>query len=175
MKIDPRRCQFAEIPAEFRNPDEVSRIVVTNMRRLLPFAVAAALLVVGCKSVDPEKEVQGTWTVTNATATNANPQIQQAMKALNGATYEIKPDHKFKYTAMNVPVEGDWSVSGRSLTMSPKTVMNQPIETMKNQLKQMGQGKLADKLGEPTVLTLKEDNKTLEVSKDGVSMTLTKK
>ena len=148
-----------------------------SMRKLAMFALLAAVAV-GCKP-SPEKQVQGSWKASDvqlpAQLAN-NPMASMLKSQLGGATLEVKPDKKYTLSVGGQPVEGDWSITGRSASFLAKTFAGQSAADIAKMTQGGGANMAAvtSALDKPSTLTLSDDGKTLKGEMLNFSFTFTK-
>jgi len=137
---------------------------------------AVALTLAGC-AASPEKQVVGKWkgSVTLPPNMAKDPRAGMLKGMFSNLTLEVKEDKKFTLTMM-VPIEGTWSVSGKSLTLQPTKIMGMDVKQAQEMAKK--QGRSATSMDKPMKMTLSEDGKTLTAenpeSSQGGSMTFTR-
>ncbi|MGV3616582.1 MAG: hypothetical protein ACO1SV_14735 [Fimbriimonas sp.] len=140
------------------------------MRKLVPLAALVVVVAVGCKP-KLEDQVVGSWSgPNNSTVVVAKEKTWTSDIPAGGMTLKIK---------------GDWTVNGDSITMTPKTVNDQPAAQVAKQMTDMGK-----KMGLPKAqldqmndlvkaddFKLSDDGKTLTLKnpRQGQAVTLTKK
>ncbi len=118
-----------------------------------------------------EEKVVGKWTgkVTMPETKKDDPaaKMAEAFAGMMNMTLEVKKDKTFAMTAMIVPVEGTWAVSGDKLVCTPTKVMGMTIDEAKKmadeQAKKQGAalGTKADEMNKPMEFVVSADGKTL--------------
>lgn len=132
--------------------------------------VPTMLLVSGCKP-SVEDQIVGTWKVTSATL---SPEVDKGLmagqlkSALNSATLSFSKEPKtFSLNMAGAPMEGDYTISGNTITLNTTKVGGQTLDQVKQLMKTMKQDAVADSLGKPWPFTLSEDGKTLSSTAEG--------
>lgn len=141
-----------------------------KMRFVLPIALLVIVLA-GCKAGGGEAAVIGKWKsdIKTSASTSNDPQakMMQSLMSIMSMDVEIKADHKYKMTVMGmVPIEGDWSMSGSTVTLDPKTVMGVSTEEFLKEQKAKNPGTMAatnaNQGTQQMILELQSDGKTLK-------------
>jgi len=80
-------------------------------------------------------------------------------------TLDLKADHKFTLV-MVMPISGDWSLSGNTITLTPKTIMGLTFEEAKKEQEKQA------KVGSGTFMKTDDQNKPiqLQVQPDGKTL-----
>lgn len=138
-----------------------------KMRFVLPVALLV-LVLVGCKS-GGEAAVIGKWKSeikVDSSQTGPGAQLLQAIGGM-AMDVEFKSDHKYRMTvAAMIPIEGDWSMSGNRVTLTPKTIMGMSVEDAVKQAKQKNPSAMAmagpSQQTQPMLLDLQSDGKTMK-------------
>jgi hypothetical protein len=131
-----------------------------------------ALALAGCKSTVTEASLVGTYKgeikMPEASKDDPMAKMGEAMLGMLAGSLklELKADHKFTLVMM-LPISGDWSLSGNTVTLTPTTVMGLTFEeARKEQEKQQkaGGGTLmkTDDQDKPIQLQVSPDGKTLK-------------
>ena len=144
------------------NPFLAWRIVFV-MRKIALFAVIA-VAAVGCKP-SPEKQIVGSWKATDvqlAGPMGNNPAFAAMKSQLNGAVLSMKEDKKYSITVAGQAIDGEWTISGRTATLQPKTMGGRSIADIEKQAKQMGMGAMAGAMSKASSANLSEDGKSLD-------------
>ncbi len=80
---------------------------------------------------------------------------------------ELKEESKFTMTVMGMPIEGDWALSGKQITLTPKTFMGLNSEEMKKEgAKNGGTMAKSGDMDKPFKLEIQSDGKTLKAIDD---------
>ena len=135
----------------------------------LPFIVALALVLTGCQPTS--SKIPGTWT------------------ASGGGSMVINADNKFVMTAGGQPLNGTWSLTEKTITMTVDTVAGKPIKEaiveLENNLYMAPADQVANMQqmidamkkmqAEGFTGTISEDGKVLTTTVAGTSQTWNKK
>ena len=145
--------------------------------------VASSLLLLalaGCSN--KESQLEGKWKFKDlSTPSSQNPQAAQSIKNMLGSmSLEFKKDKTYAMT-VGVAMEGNWTLSGNTVSMKPTKVMGMDIATVKKQAAASGKmtTQQSDQIDKGMTATLSDDGKTLTMAGNGGasgggSMTLTK-
>src|SRR5947209_2279679 len=114
----------------------------SNCRIPIMACLILIIAIAGC--ANREAQLVGKWKVKmdvskQASANTGKPEdlgkaMGNAMGAMFGAmiNMELKQDHTYTMTVMFFPVEGKWSLSGDTVTLTPEKVMGMPAGSMKS-------------------------------------------
>ena len=131
----------------------------------------AALLVSGCKG-GGEAAVIGKWKGEIKMPENQKDdpaaKFAEAFASMLNMDLEMKEDHTYKMVVMIISMEGNWSMSGNTVTLTPKTIMGlTPEEFKKEQEKKNPNAVTLSKnedMVKPMTLTLAGDGKSMTAS-----------
>lgn len=124
--------------------------------------VVAVAGLAGCKK-GVEAQLEGKWTMSKAPNVDPkNPAAAMIQGMMKSVTIEFKKDHKFSMTMM-IPIEGTYSVSGNSVSLSPTSIMGMSMDQIKSQSKNNPAMAKSGDMDKPMNATLSEDGKTLTV------------
>lgn len=133
----------------------------------------SCLLLAGCNK---GTDVTGKWTgaVTPPAGKENDPAAAMAKKMLGDISLELKADKTYSMTMM-FAIEGTWTQSGSTVTLTMTKAMGQDVATL--QKAAAAQGKSSNDMVKPLVLTLSADGKTMTGSSNngqGGGMTFTR-
>lgn len=127
-----------------------------------------------------EEKVVGKWTgnmkMPEAKKDDPAAAMAQAFGSMMKMDLELKKDKTFAMTAMIIPIEGTWAISGNKVIATPTKVMGMAIDEAKklaaDQAKKQGTAlaaKQADEMNKPMELTISPDGKTLTMKGTGAT------
>lgn len=141
------------------------------MRTLLVSSLLL-LCLVGCKGGPSEKDLIGRWSgapkLPESDKDNPMGKMGEAMLSMFTFDLELKEKNKFTMTVMIIPIEGDWTLSGNTVTLEPKTVMGLTPEKFAEQQKKNNPGSMAstNQVDKPIRLEIQPDGKTMKALDD---------
>lgn len=139
-----------------------------GMKALVLVLSLLAVLLVGCSGASQQSLVgkyKGEFKMPEAEKDNPMAKMAEGMMGLFSFDLELKAENKFTMTVMMMPIGGDWSLSGKTITLTPKTVMGlTPEEFEKQNAKKGGTSTTAKEgtLDKPIRLEVQEDGKSLK-------------
>lgn len=146
------------------------------MRTFVGLGVVAALMLAGCASESVESKLVGKWKgqieMPEAKKDDPAAAMAQAFGSMMNMEIEFLKDKTFKMTAMIVPIEGTWTVSGNKITATPTKVMGMSVDDAKkmasDQAKKDGQSlSVSDDMNKPIDIEISPDGKTLTMTGTG--------
>ncbi|MBC8063992.1 MAG: hypothetical protein H7Y17_04125 [Chlorobia bacterium] len=142
------------------------------MKLIALFLCVVAIATVGCKGAPSQSNLVGKWKgeVKMPATTKDDPMAKMGEAMLGMFTFdlELKAENKFTLTMVFIPIEGEWSMSGNVVTLTPKTVMGlTPDEFAKEQAKQKNNttSKTED-MRKPIRLEVQADGKSMKALDD---------
>ncbi len=137
---------------------------------LVLVACLAGLVVTGCKRGITEDQLVGKWTgkivlPEDKGAAKTPDAIRNAIANLT-ISLELKKDSKgkaFTILASMIPIEGQWSLSGNTVTLSMSSAAGMDPSALAKSAQAQGQKVSESDVRKPMIGTLSEDGKTLTV------------
>lgn len=129
------------------------------------------LALVGCGSGSSEANVVGKWKgelkMPSLSKDDPMAKMAEGLMGMMAMNVEFKADHKFTLTMMGMPIEGDWAMSGNTVTLTPTTVMGLTPEEAKKKFKSSGSlSSSQDDPSKPIKLEMQSDGKTMKALDD---------
>lgn len=95
-------------------------LILWRVRYALPFLVCLGLLIVGCSN--PEAQLAGTWKgdIKLTPAQEKEPAAAFAKALLKDISLEMRGDKTCAMTIMGQSADGNWSLSGNTVTITMK-------------------------------------------------------
>lgn len=124
--------------------------------------VMAVAGLAGCKK-GIDAQLEGKWTMSKGPNVDPkNPAAALIQGMMKSVSIEFKKDHKFTMMMM-VPIEGTYTASGNTVSLTPTSIMGMTMDQIKE--KNKGNPALAKSgdMEKPMNATLSEDGKTLTV------------
>lgn len=128
-----------------------------------------ALVLVGCGTSQQSLigKYKGEIKMSEADKDNPMAKMAEAMMSMMSFDLELKEDNKFTMMLMAIPVDGDWSLSGKTITLTPKTVMGlSPEEFEKQNNKGSATTAKSGNMDKPIRLEVQSDGKSLKAIDD---------
>ncbi len=122
-----------------------------------------AIAATGCKNRD--SALVGKWKASMPKSTGAdskNPLSGLGDAFASMMSVEFKADHTYSMTMMIIPMEGNWALSGNTVTLTPTKIMGKTIEEL--QKSSNGSFKATSDNNKPMDLTLSGDGKTMTIA-----------
>jgi hypothetical protein len=125
------------------------------------FLFAAVIAVAGCSN--KEDQIVGKYKadLKLSAEDEKNPMASFAKGLLGSMTLEIKKDKTYSMTVMSFPIDGNWSLSGDTVTLTAKTVAGMSAEDAAKKAKDSGKLPAGQDPSKPMVLTIGSDGKSL--------------
>ncbi len=93
--------------------------------------------------------------------------LGEAMIGMMSFDLELKEANQFTLMLMIIPIEGDWSLSGKTITLTPKTVMGLSPEEFEKQNNKGGSTmSKSGRMDKPIRLEVQPDGKSLKALDD---------
>lgn len=111
---------------------------------------------------------KGEFEMPEASKDDPMAKMGEAMMGMMSFDLELKEQNKFTLTMLIIPIEGDWTVSGKTITLTPKTVMGlTPEEFAKQNSKDGGTTSKTDQMEKPIRLEVQSDGKLKAIDNVG--------
>jgi len=142
-------------------------------------SIVGALSLVGCGN--KEAQLTGKWKIksmpdlSNAQGVQGNAMAQSVLQSMSKSmAIEFKPDKHYTMT-MIIPIDGDWSISGNTVTMKATKMAGMDMAQIKKMAASNPQAQASlDKNSTDMTASLSDDGKTLTVnSKNGSGSAMT--
>lgn len=128
----------------------------------LALVIVAVVALSGCNGGLSEASLVGKWegkpVAAEGKADDPGQKLAEGMLgAFGGMNLDLKRDRTFHLQMLFIPVEGNWTLAGTTVTLTPTKVMGMPADQMKSK-----DGK-ADP-NKPMLVQVSPDGKTLTMS-----------
>lgn len=132
------------------------------MKALVLLLSFSALILVGCGTSQQNLigKYKGEFKMPETAKDDPMAKMGEAMMGMMAFDLELKEENKFTMMMLIIPIEGDWSLSGKTITLTPKTVMGlTPEEFAKQNSKDGGTTAKAGEMEKPIRLEVQGDGK----------------
>lgn len=142
------------------------------MKLIAPLLCVVALAIIGCKGAPSQSSLVGKWKgeVKMPASAKDDPMAKmgEAMLGMFSFDLELKAENKFTLVMMIIPIDGEWSMNGNVVTLTPKTVMGlTPDEYAKEQAKEKNSTTSnPEDMRKPIRLEVQPDGKSMKALDD---------
>ena len=126
-----------------------------------------ALLLMGCSGGASQQTLVGKYKgelkMPETSKIDPMAKMAEGMMGLFTFDLELKAESKFTMTVMMMPIDGEWTLSGKTITLTPKTVMGLTPEELKKENAKKGSTMAKDdSMEKPIRLEVQADGKSLK-------------